>query len=221
MTGHVYIVEDDDAFRASLTEIIDSVGFTYDAWKDPESLMVTQKLRRPGCVVLDYRLPALSGLEVIKIIRNTSTIPMILISAYADVRITMSAVRAGAVGVFEKPLDDNEFLGFLEKICFEDRHRIQNQEVCRRIQEMLRSLSETEKAVLDLMVEGCPNKVIAKDLGKSVKAIERNRQSLIRKLKCQTANEALSKVVRCPMMPASPLKCLPGVCGGCAASAID
>lgn len=213
MAGHVCIVDDDESFRRSLAEIVSSVGFSYDDWGDPEPLLSWsgKDFRRPGCIILDYRLPALSGVEVFKAIRRFSSIPVILISAYADVRMTVAAMQAGITGVFEKPLDDNEFLGFLVKVCFEDRQRIQSQRDCEVVREQLRTLTEPEREVLRLMLEGRPNKVIARELGKSIKAVERNRQNLIRKLGCRTASEALLEVSRCPLMWESPLTCS-GVC---------
>ena len=216
MTGHVYIVDDDAAFRNSLTGMVASVGFTHDDYADPEPLLSVKAFRRPGCVILDYRLPALSGLEVLKVIRQTSSIPVILISAFADVRLTVTAIHAGAAAVFEKPSDDNEFLEFIAKVCFEDRGIVQAQRRCRDIQRRLADITTGEREVLEGLLKGHPNKVIAQDLDKSVKSIERNRQTLIRKLGCKTTSEALLKVSRCPMMSASPMTCGSHCC--CAAT---
>lgn len=209
MAGHVYLIDDDSGFRRSLAEVFNSIGLIHDEWDSPEEFMMLDQLKRPGCAVIDYRLPTLSGLEVLRSIRARSSMPVVIISAYADVRMAVAAMQAGAAGVFEKPLDDNEFLEFIERLCFEDRGRTQKRRECQAIQTQIAKLSEPERQVLNLILEGQPNKVIASTLGKSVKAVERNRQNVVAKLGCRSAHEVLLKVARCPMMSASPLSCVP------------
>ncbi len=212
MAGHVYLIDDDTYFRRSLAEVLGSIDLTYDEWASPEVFMELHHFTRPGCAVLDYRLPTLSGLEVLKSVRARSSIPVVIISAYADVRLTVTAMQAGAACVFEKPLDHNEFLGFIERVCFEDRERMQKHEACRAIQSQIAELSGPEEQVLKLMLQGQSNKVAANTLGKSVKAVERNRQNIVAKLGCRTANEVLLKVARCPMASGSPLACSATFC---------
>src|SRR5262245_61754937 len=97
MTSRVYVIDDDDQFRNSLCALIESVGLEVDGWGNPEDLLKKSSLHRPGCVVLDHRLPLLSGLEVLRIIRKTSSIPAILISAYADVQTAVAAMEMGGI----------------------------------------------------------------------------------------------------------------------------
>ncbi len=207
MADHVYLIDNDVGFRRSLAQMLESIGLSYDDWDSPEEFINLDEFTRPGCAVIDYRLPTLSGLEVLKSIRARSSLPVVMISAYADVRLTVAAMQSGAACVFEKPLDDNEFLGFIEFICFEDRERMHKHEACRATQAQIASLSEPEKQVLELMLQGQANKVMANTLDKSVKAVERNRQNIVAKLGCRNANEVLLKVAHCPMTSASPLTC--------------
>ncbi|NQV93755.1 MAG: response regulator transcription factor [Sphingomonadales bacterium] len=207
MADSIYLVDDDVGFRRSLVAILDSVGFSCSEWDTPQDFIEIDQFDRPGCIVLDYRLPTLSGLEVLKKVRERSSIPVVLISAYADVRLAVSALQGGAAGVFEKPLDDNEFLGFVERLCFADRDHVAKLQVCRETQKTISGLSEPERQVLDLMLQGLPNKAIARDLDKSVKAVERNRQNLLAKFAAKTTQEALLRVSRCPMDKVSPLTC--------------
>src|SRR5262249_27762011 len=95
MISRVYVIDDDDQFRNSLCALIESVGLEVEGWSNPEDLLKKSSLHRPGCVVLDHRLPLLSGLEVLRIIRKTSSIPAILISAYADVQTAVAAMEMG------------------------------------------------------------------------------------------------------------------------------
>lgn len=190
-----------------MAEILESVGFSCTVWDAPDDVLKTMTFTRPGCLVLDYRLPTLSGLEVLRKIREHSSIPVVLLSAFADVRLAVTAMQAGAAAVFEKPLDDNEFLGFVERLCFEDREHTAAFRKCRKIRDRIDQLSEPERQVLELLLKGLPNKVIASQLGKSVKAVERNRKTLLDKLDCATTLEALLQVSVCPMQRHVPLNC--------------
>jgi two-component system, LuxR family, response regulator FixJ len=207
MAARVYVVDDDERFRNSLCDLIRSVGLHIEAWGNPVDLLDKASLDRPGCIVLDYRLPSLSGLEVLRIIRKKSSIPAILISAYADVQTAVAAMEMGASTVFEKPLDDNAFLNTLERLCFEDAHKVLKRRLCFGVQVQIAKLSEIERATLEQMRLGHSNKTIARNLSKSVKAIERYRQNVVSKLECTSAVEALLKVQVCPLHDQSPLTC--------------
>src|SRR5262249_14988134 len=203
MTSRVYVIDDDAQFRNSLCALVESVGLEVDGWGNPGVLLKKSSLHRPGCVVLDHRLPLLSGLEVLRIIRKTSSIPAILISAYADVQTAMAAMEMGASTVFDKPVDDNAFLNALERFCFEDTQRTLKRQLCLAIQEEVAKLSEVERSTLEQMQLGLSNKGIARKLSKSVEAIDRHR--VVRKLGCISAMEALQKVQACPLQSHSPL----------------
>src|SRR6516165_1607258 len=109
MISRVYVIDDDDQFRNSLCALIESVGLEVDGWGNPEDLLKKSGLHRPGCVVLDHRLPWRSGLEVLRVIRKTSSIPAILISAYADVQPAVAAMEMAPSPVFEETLDARAF----------------------------------------------------------------------------------------------------------------
>ena len=214
MTAHVYVVDDDDRFRDSLCALIRSVGLQAEGLSDPEILLSRPSLERPGCVVLDYRLPSLSGLEVLRLLRQKSSVPAILLSAYADVQTAVAAMEMGAATVFEKPIDDNAFLNRLERFCFEDHERVHKRRSCEAVQKQIARLTENERAVLGQMSLGLSNKAIARNLGKSIKAIEGQRQNLVRKLDCISAMEVVQKVQTCPMQSHSPLTCIKDKCPG-------
>jgi FixJ family two-component response regulator len=207
MASHVYIVDDDDQFRESLCALIGSVGLQVEGWSDPGTFLKKESFERPGCVVLDYRLPSLSGLEVLRLLRQKSSVPTILISAYADVQTTVAAMEMGAATVFEKPIDDNSFLNRLERFCFEDQQWVLKRRSCEAVQKMIGKLTETERTVLDQLRLGLSNKAMARNLSKSIKAIERQRQNVVRKLDCNSAMEVTQKVQACPLRIVTPLTC--------------
>ena len=217
MTGRVYVVDDDDRFRDSLCCLIESVGLKVEGWNDPAPLLNKASIDRPGCVVLDYRLPSLSGLEVLRLLRQKSSVPAILISAYADVQTVVAAMEMGAATVFEKPIDDNSFLNRVERFCFEDDQWVLKRRSCEAVQKKIARLTETERAVLGQMRLGLSNKAIARTLSKSIKAVERQRQNVVHKLDCISAMEVLQKVQTCPMHNHTPLTCLRGKCPGTSA----
>lgn len=212
MASRVYVIDDDEPFRNSLCALIASVGLQVDGWSNPEDLLNRAGLERPGCVVLDYRLPSLSGLEVLRVLRRTSSIPAILISAYADVQTAVAAMEMGASTVFEKPIDDNAFLNALERFCFEDTQQVLKRRLCLAVQQDIAKLSECERATLEEMRLGLSNKAIARKLKKSVKAIERYRQSMVHKLGCASAMEVVQKVQACPLHSYSPFACTKESC---------
>lgn len=214
MADHVYVVDDDDQFRNSLCALIESVGLQVEGWRDPAGLLNRPRIDRPGCVVLDYRLPSLSGLEVLRLLRQKSSVPVILISAYADVQTAVAAMEMGAATVFEKPVDDNAFLNKLERFCFEDQQWVLKRGRCALVKGKLARLTEAEREVLAQMRLGHSNKVIARNLSKSLKAIERQRQNVVRKLDCTSAMEAVLKVQTCPLHEQSPLHCPRDGCSG-------
>lgn len=212
MTAHVYLVDDDDRFRESLCALIASVGLQTEGWSDPRILLDKTTIERPGCVVLDYRLPSLSGLEVLRLLRQKSSVPAILISAYADVQIAVAAMEMGAATVFEKPIDDNAFLNRLERFCFEDTKWVHKRRACELIQRKVSRLTETERDVLEQMCRGLSNKAIARNLSRSLKAIERQRQNVVHKLDCASALEVSQMVQTCPMQGHAPFVCSGGKC---------
>ncbi len=192
--------------------LIGSVGLQSEGWSDPATLLSRASLDRPGCVVLDYRLPSLSGLEVLRLLRQKSSVPAILISAYADVQTAVAAMEMGAATVFEKPIDDNSFLNRLERFCFEDHEWVVKRGKCEAIQKKIARLTENERAVLGQMRLGLSNKAIARNLSKSIKAIEGQRQNIVHKLDCISAMEVLQKVQTCPMQRHTPLTCVKDKC---------
>lgn len=214
MTGHIYIVDDDTGFRKSLAGLVASVGFTVDQFADPQVILGVTDLQRPGCVILDYRLPTLSGMQALVRMRSMSTIPIVLVSAFASVKLAVAAIHAGASMVFEKPLNDNEFIEMVEQLCVQDAAATKPREGCDSIRQRLATLTTFESAVLDQLQRNNGNKEIAHTFGKSVKIVERCRTQILSKLGYPTLTEALLAVKVCPMQNVSPMNCK----GRCSAS---
>lgn len=211
MTGHIYIVDDDTGFRKSLAGLVTSVGFTVDQFADPQAIFAVTDLERPGCVILDYRLPTLSGMQTLVRLRSMSTIPIVLVSAFASIKLAVAAMHAGASMVFEKPLDDNEFIELVEQLCVQDAGAIRPRDGCDSIRQHLATLTMFEGAILDQLLCNHGNKEIAHTFGKSVKIVERCRTNILKKLGYATLTAALLAVTVCPMQRVSPMNCK-GLC---------
>src|SRR5262245_8281878 len=212
MISRVYVIDDDDQFRNSLCALIESVGLEVEGWGNPEDLLkksspASPRLRRTRsspALALGPRGPADHQKDELD-------------PCNPDQRLCRRPDRGGGHGdgastVFEKPVDDNAFLNALERFCFEDAQRTVKRQLCLAIQEEIAKLSEVERSTLEQMQLGLSNKAIARKLSKSVKAIERHRQNVVRKLGCISAMEALQKVQACPLQSHSPLACIKEGC---------
>lgn len=207
MTGHIYIVDDDIGFRESLVALASSVGFTTVAYPDARAILEANELKRPGCVILDYRLPILTGMQTLTQLRSASSIPIVLVSAFASVRLATAAMIAGASMVFEKPLNHNEFIETIEQLCLQDLNTTHQQNKCNSIQERLMTLTSFEAAILDHLLAHRGNKEIAYFMDKCIKIVERTRTQILAKLGVSTLSAALLLVGVCPLQKLSPANC--------------
>jgi len=189
----VHIVDDDEAIRNSLSFLMHSEGISVQAYASAEEFLAKSNPSTRGCLLLDVRMPGLSGLELQKLLNEKYfTLPIIIITGYADVDIAVQAMKAGAIDFIEKPFE-NEYL--LSKIhaCMQRSSHLytENEGVLR-----LSLLTKREHEVMDLLVEGFQNKVIANKLSISPRTVELHRAKVMEKLKAKS----LSDVVRIALM---------------------
>ena len=184
----VFVVDDDLAFCDALKWLIESDGLVAETYPSPEAFFDAITPDRPGCVVLDLRLPGMSGLEVHEqLTRHQIRIPVIIITAYGTLSTAVRAMKGGALDVFEKPVNDEVLLARIrEAITIDAERRVREswrQEVRMRVAE----LTPREHQIMDLVVAGNPNKRIAADLGVSEKTVEVHRKRVMKKLKVKAA----------------------------------
>lgn len=189
----VHIVDDDKAIRDSLTLLMKSVGFESKAYDSAEIFLNEADLYSPGCLIVDIRMRGISGLELQQTLNNKGIkLPIIIITGHGDVPVAVQAMKAGAVDFLEKPYD-NEVLVTRIKQClsevseFQDKSRILAEAEAR-----LSQLTPREREVMNLLVAGKHNKVIAKELSISVRTAEAHRAKVMKKLHA----ESLSDIVR-------------------------
>ena len=192
----VYIVDDDDAMRDSLVWLVESQGFVVQAFASAEAFVAAYRDEMTGCVVLDVRMPGMSGLELHEwLTARQSVLPVVFISGHGDVPMAVSALKKGAVDFIEKPFNDRDMLHLIEQCMKLDRthheQRRQNVVVARR----LSSLTEREREVLALIVAGKLNKQVADVLNISIKTVEAHRGRIMDKMGVRSVAELVQAVL--------------------------
>ena len=192
----VYVVDDDDAVRDALLELLDSVGIQGVGFSSAMEFLDECDLNAGGCLVLDIRMPGISGLDLQKhLIESKSTLPIIFITGHGDVPMAVEAMKRGAAEFIQKPFRDQDLLdaiqGTLENTG-KNRYGIdERQETLKRLE----SLTEREKEVLDWVVDGHPNKVIAMELGISQRTVENHRAHVMEKMNAKTTANLIKRVL--------------------------
>jgi FixJ family two-component response regulator len=188
--GIVYVVDDDEAFRDSVAWLLQTNGYQARLFPDAESLL---KEIKPGvggpprCIVLDVRMPGMTGPEAQEALRERNIdVPVIFVTAHADVPIAVTAIKRGAYDFLEKPFAESDLLKRIEEaLSFASETQAQQTHVA-AIQARLTSLSEREKQVLDAVVTGKMNKTIAYDLDISIKTVEAHRARVMEKMEANS-----------------------------------
>jgi two-component system, LuxR family, response regulator FixJ len=179
----VYVVDDDDGMRRALTLLLSTVGYATEAYARPSEFLAHFKPDEPGCLVLDIRMPGMSGLELQEQLNRTGCmLPIIFITGHGDVPMAVQAMKAGAFEFIQKPFRDQDLL---DQINHALQHDAENRQGVARRAEVLRrleSLTPRERQVMDLVVEGGANKVIAIDLGLSERTVEIHRAKVMEKM---------------------------------------
>ncbi len=192
----VYIVDDDEPMRDSLVWLLESHGFAIEAYPSGESFLEAYREEMRGCLVLDVRMPGMSGLELHeRIIARRATLPVIFITGHGDVPMAVSALKKGAVDFLEKPFGDDEILRLIERCLKMEAAERDEQVHQERVRERLATLTGREREVMDLVVGGKLNKQIADELGISIKTVEVHRARVMEKMAVGSVAELVQAVV--------------------------
>ena len=194
--GTVFVVDDDEAVRDSIRWLLESSNFKVELFDSGESFMTHYQPDQVGVLLLDVRMNGMSGLEVQDhLIARKSDLPIIMLTAYGDVQMAVTALKKGAVDFIEKPFDHAALRQLVEKMLVEAvRRRSQNERELIGRQKMAK-LTPRERQVLERIVSGRLNKQIADDLGISIKTVEAHRASIMDK----TASGTVADLMRVVM----------------------
>jgi RNA polymerase sigma factor (sigma-70 family) len=192
----IYVVDDDDAFRDSLRWLLESAGYRVAVFPSAERFLAAYRPSPNACLLLDVRMPGLSGIELqAELTRRGDAIPIIFITGHGDVPMAVEAVKMGAFDFIEKPCADSRLLALIERVSAEGAPARQEHAQRLSAAARLRTLSEREREVLDLVVVGRKNKQIAEGLGISVKTVEAHRARAMEKM----GATSIAEVVRAMM----------------------
>jgi two-component system response regulator FixJ len=195
----VYVVDDDAAVRRSLERMLDAAGFKAKSYGSAAIFLEAAPRLPGGCVLLDIRMPGMDGLELQTRLQDAGiALPVIVMTGQGDVQTAVRAMKAGAVDFIEKPYRDDVLLGAIEMALLKDIGIDQEQaKAARRVAR----LSRREREVLDALMAGRPNKIIAYDLGISVRTVEVHRARMMDRLGVRQLAEAIRIAVLARLPP--------------------
>jgi FixJ family two-component response regulator len=181
--GVVFVVDDDASLRESLKNLIRSVGLRVEAFPSAQEFLRSKRPNVPGCLVLDVRLPGLSGLDLQKRVAEADIeIPIIFMTGHGDIPMTVQAMKAGAVEFLTKPFRDQELLDAIQQALEINRKAREQRAEIEGLRRRFDSLTPREEEVMALMVAGLLNKQIAAELGASETTVKIHRHRVMEKM---------------------------------------
>jgi two-component system response regulator FixJ len=192
----VYVLDDDDAVLRSMERLLSSAHFQPITFKHPDIFLAAAKTFKTGCVLLDVRLPGMSGLDVQShLLKIRSDLAVIVVTGQGDTQTAVRAMKAGAVDFLEKPYSDRALLETIEAAFGKESHFDRDGDIADAARRVA-TLSPREREVLDGLLAGRPNKLIAYDLGISVRTVEVHRARMMERLGIRQ----LAEVIRLGVM---------------------
>jgi RNA polymerase sigma factor (sigma-70 family) len=188
----VYIVDDDEAVRDSLRWLLEANNYRVRAFPSGESFLAEYDEKRPGVLIVDVRMPGMSGLELQEqLIARKSTMPIVFITGHGDVPMAVSTIKKGAIDFLEKPFDETDLREIVGRMFEQANERLSQAQAQREHEAMLARLTAREQQVLERIVAGRLNKQIADDLGISIKTVEAHRANIMEKLQVTTVADLM------------------------------
>lgn len=189
----VHIIDDDDAIRSSLRLLIKTSGLHPETYESAEELLDKADLHKHGCLVVDVRMPGMTGLELQQHLNNNDfKIPLIIITGHGDIDMAVQAMRSGARDFLEKPVDNEKLVQRINECLDLDTKQLNSDHEKQKSQDLIEKLSSREREVMDYLIKGKLNKVIAAELDISVRTVEAHRANLMHKMEARS----LSDIVR-------------------------
>ena len=180
----VFIVDDDRGLRQAIHDLVESVGLRAESFASGEDFLRAKRMNRPSCLVLDVRLPQMSGLDFQQRLTETGIqIPIIFITAHGDIPMSVRALKSGALEFLTKPFRDQDLLDAIHQALERDRVAREQQSEIHNLQARVRTLTAREQEVMNLVISGMLNKQIALEIGTSEATVKIHRGNVMRKMK--------------------------------------
>ena len=194
----IFVVDDDARVRDSLRWLLESVSLPVETFGSAADFLHACEPHCHGCLILDIRMPDISGLQLQDILAERGIrLPIIMLSGHGDVRTAVRAVQRGALDFFEKPFNGQELLDRIQSALAADAHRHQEESARAAICKRIDSLTQREREILDWVVSGTSNKRIAAELGISIKTVEVHRARVMEKMAVKSVAELTALRITC------------------------
>jgi len=189
----VYVVDDDAGVRRAAKELIETVGLRVETFASAQDFLETERHDAPGCLVLDVRLPGLSGLDLQRELRKTNNpVPIIFVTGHGDIPMSVQAMKAGAVEFLTKPFRDQQLLDSIAEAINRDRLARKERHEVAELRLRHESLTPREREVMELVVKGLLNKQVGAELGMSETTVKLHRGQVMQKMRA----DSLADLVR-------------------------
>lgn len=200
--GTVFVVDDDEALRSSLKWLLESEGLRVETFASASQFLNDYYPGRAGCLLLDVRMPGMSGLELQEYLQGQQIrIPVIIITGHGDVPMAVRAMKAGAVDFVEKPFDDDKLLSGIRRALQTDLERRTQQAARAEFAMRMAQLTPREHEVMLMVTDGKSNKEIAGELGVSAKTVEAHRARVMEKMEARSLAELVRMVLNSESVP--------------------
>jgi two-component system response regulator TtrR len=193
----IHIVDDDEAMRDSLAWLLDGDRYAVHTYSSGEDFLERHAPGRPACVILDIRMPGISGVEVHeRLVRRGATTPVIFVTGHGDVPMAVEAIKRGAFDFIEKPFSETKLMAIIGRALEDEERRAGESSALSEVAQRLSKLSPREREVLDLVIAGKMNKTIADAMNISIKTVEAHRAKVMDKMGAKSLAELVQLVVQ-------------------------
>jgi two-component system response regulator FixJ len=195
--GKVYVIDDDEAMRDSLEFMLGSADFDVTLFESAHHFLDTISSTDFGCVVSDVRMPGIDGIELLKRLKMThNALPVVIMTGHGDVPLAVEAMKLGAVDFLEKPFEDDRLIGMIDVALKQAKSSAQSEAITLDLASRIATLSPRERQVMDGLVAGLSNKLIAKEYDISPRTIEVYRANVMTKMQAGSLSELVRLAMR-------------------------
>ena len=199
--GIIYVIDDDEAMRDSLNFLLDSSGFGVTLFDNAQSFLDALPGLAFGCVVSDVRMPGIDGIELLKRMKTQhSPFPILIMTGHGDVPLAVEAMKLGALDFLEKPFEDDRLVTMIESAIRQAEPAAKSESIAQDIAARVASLSPRERQVMEGLIAGLSNKLIAREYDISPRTIEVYRANVMTKMQANSLSELVRLAMRAGML---------------------